>query len=149
MENLETIKLSKQQELARYRQRPDAKPYVIKKLEEQIAALEHCVDLADSRVDNQLLILLRDTLYKALYVEDRADVLIVGMRLTDRSTIERIALADLIYSTRLEDPQKGLYELLEIERCDRQAIASHDKAQSPSAKYAFDLILESLDNFKA
>ena len=85
MENLETIKLSKQQELARYRQLPDAKPYVIKKLTEQIVALEHCVDLADSRVDNQLLILLRDTLYKALYVEDRADVLIVGMRLTDRS----------------------------------------------------------------
>lgn len=56
MENLETIKLSKQQELARYRQRPDAKPYVIKKLTEQIVALEHCVDLADSRVDNQLLI---------------------------------------------------------------------------------------------
>ena len=29
------------QELARYRQRPDAKPYVINKLKEQIAALEN------------------------------------------------------------------------------------------------------------
>ena len=29
MENLETIKLSKQQELARYRRRTDAKPYVV------------------------------------------------------------------------------------------------------------------------
>ncbi len=149
METLQTIKLDKMRELARYRQRPDAKPYVIKKLEEQIQALDNCVDLNDSKVDNQLLILLRDILYKAMYVEEPDDVLIVGMRLTDKSTIERIALADLIYSTRLEDPQKGLYELLEIERCDRQAIASHDKAQSPSAKYAFDLILESLDNFKA
>lgn len=48
MENLETIRLSKQQELARYRQRPDAKPYVVNKLKEQIAALENCVDLNDS-----------------------------------------------------------------------------------------------------
>ena len=39
METLETIKLDKMQELARYRQRPDAKPYVINKLKEQIAAL--------------------------------------------------------------------------------------------------------------
>ena len=60
METLETIKLDKMQELARYRQRPDAKPYVINKLKEQIAALENCVDLNDSKVDNQLLILLRD-----------------------------------------------------------------------------------------
>lgn len=67
METLETIKLDKMQELARYRQRPDAKPYVINKLKEQIAALENCVDLNDSKVDNQLLILLRDTLYKALH----------------------------------------------------------------------------------
>lgn len=78
METLETIKLDKMQELARYRRRTDAKPYVVNKLREQIAALENCVDLNDSKVDNQLLILLRDTLYKALYVEDRADVLIVG-----------------------------------------------------------------------
>ena len=83
METLETIKLDKMQELARYRQRPDAKLYVINKLEKQIKALEHCVDLNDSKVNNRLLILLRDTLYKALYVENRADVLIVGMRLTD------------------------------------------------------------------
>ncbi|WP_295991594.1 hypothetical protein [uncultured Alistipes sp.] len=148
METLETVKLSKQQELARYRQRPDAKSYVIRKLEEQIKALENCVDLNDSAVDNQLLILLRDTLYKALHVENRADALIVGMRLTDKPTIERIALADLVYSARLEDPQQGLYELLEIEQCDRRAVAAHDKTQSPSARYAFDLILEELDNFK-
>lgn len=51
------------QELARYRRRTDAKPYVVNKLREQIAALENCVDLNDSKVDNQLLILLRDTLY--------------------------------------------------------------------------------------
>lgn len=57
METLETIKLDKMQELARYRRRPDAKPYVINKLKEQIAALENCVDLNDSKVDNQLLIL--------------------------------------------------------------------------------------------
>ncbi len=148
METLETVKLSKQQELARYGQRPDAKSYVIRKLEEQIKALENCVDLNDSAVDNQLLILLRDTLYKALHVENRADALIVGMRLTDKPTIERIALADLVYSARLEDPQQGLYELLEIEQCDRRAVAAHDKTQSPSARYAFDLILEELDNFK-
>ena len=148
METLETIKLDKMQELARYRQRSDAKPYIINKLEEQIKALENCVDLDDSGVDNRLLILLRDTFYKALYVENRADVLIVGMRLTDKPTIERIALADLIYTTKLDDPQKGLYELLEIEACDRRAIASHDKTQSPSAKYVFDLILEGLDHFK-
>ena len=80
MENLETIKLSKQQELARYRRRTDAKPYVVNKLREQIAALENCVDLNDSKVDNQLLILL-------LYVENRADVLIVGMRLTNHPEI--------------------------------------------------------------
>ena len=140
MENLETIKLSKQQELARYRQRPDAKPYVIKKLTEQIAALDRCVDLADSRVDNQLLILLRDTLYKALYVEDRADVLIVGMRLTDSPQIERVDLADLVYSTKLGDPQPGLYELLDIGRCiltDRSV-----------AKMSFHHIIEGLDRFK-
>jgi len=58
MENLETIKLSKQQELARYRRRTDAKPYVVNKLREQIAALENCVDLNDSKVDNQLLIVI-------------------------------------------------------------------------------------------
>lgn len=148
METLETIKLDKMRELARYRQRPDAKPYVINKLEEQIKVLEHCVDLNDSGVDNRLLILLRDTLYKALYVENRADVLIVGMRLTDKPIIERIALADLVYSTRLDDPQKGLYELLEIEACDRRAIITHNPADSPSARYAFDLILEGLDHFK-
>lgn len=148
METLETIKLSKQQELARYRQRPDAKPYIVNKLEAQIKALENCVDLNDSKVDNRLLILMRDTLYKALYVENRADVLIVGMRLTNKPTIERIALADLIYSARLEGPQQGLYELLEIGQCDRRAIAVHDKTQSPSAKYAFDMILENLDDFK-
>lgn len=34
MENLETIKLSKQQELARYRRRTDAKPYVVNPLVE-------------------------------------------------------------------------------------------------------------------
>lgn len=106
MENLETIKLSKQQELARYRRRTDAKPYVVNKLREQIAALENCVDLNDSKVDNQLLILLRDTLYKALYVENRADVLIVGMRLTNHPEIERVDLADLVYSTKLDDPQR-------------------------------------------
>lgn len=148
METLETVKLSKQQELARYRQRPDAKPYVINKLEEQIKVLEHCVDLNDSGVDNRLLILLRDTLYKALYVENRDDALIVGMRLTSNPEIKRIGLADLIYTTKLDDQQKGLYELLEIEACDRRAIAAHDKTQSPSAKYVFDLILEGLDHFK-
>lgn len=148
MENLETIKLSKQQELARYRQRPDAKPYVINKLEEQIKALENCVDLNDSSIDNRLLILLHNTIWKALNIENRDDALIIGMRLTDKPRIERIALADLVYSTRLEDPQQGLYELLEIEKCDRRAIAAHDKTQSPSAKYAFDMILENLDNFK-
>ncbi len=148
METLETIKLDKMEELARYRQRPDAKPYVINKLEEQIKALENCVDLNDSEVDNRLLILLRDTLYKALYVENRADVLIVGMRLTDKPIIERIALADLVYSTRLDDPQKGLYELLEIEACDRWATVTHNPADSPSVRYVFDLILEGLDHFK-
>ena len=148
MENLETIKLSKQQELARYRQRPDAKPYVIKKLTEQIAALEHCVDLADSRVDNQLLILLRDTLYKALHVEEPDDVLIIGMRLTNSPEIKRIGLADMIYSTKLDDPQKGLYELLEIPQCDQRGIAARDKTHTPCVRYAFDLIMEGLDNFK-
>ena len=140
MENLETIKLSKQQELARYRRRTDAKPYVVNKLREQIAALENCVDLNDSKVDNQLLILLRDTLYKALYVENRADVLIVGMRLTNHPEIERVDLADLVYSTKLDDPQTGLYELLEIGRCIRS-----DKAV---ARLTFRHILEGLDNFK-
>ncbi len=148
METLETIKLDKMRELARYRQRPDAKPYIINKLEEQIKVLEHCVDLNDSGVDNRLLILLRDTLYKALYVENRDDALIVGMRLTSNPEIKRIALADLVYSTRLEDPQQGLYELLEIEQCDRRAIITHNPADSPSARYAFDLILEGLDHFK-
>lgn len=140
METLETIKLDKMQELARYRQRPDAKPYVINKLKEQIAALENCVNLNDSKVDNQLLILLRDTLYKALYVEGRADVLIVGMRLTNRPEIERVDLVDLVYSTKLNDPQTGLYELLEIGRCIRS-----DKAV---ARLTFRHILEGLDNFK-
>lgn len=141
METLETIKLDKMQELARYRQRTDAKPYVVNKLKEQIAALEHCVDLNDSRVDNQLLILLRDTLYKALYVEDRADVLIVGMRLTNRPEIERVDLADLVYTTKLEDPQKDLYELLEIGRCIR--------SNKAVARLTFRHILEGLNNFKA
>lgn len=140
METLETIKLDKMQELARYRQRTDAKPYIVNKLKEQVAALEHCVDLNDSRVDNQLLILLRDTLYKALYVEDRADALIIGMRLTNRSEIGRVDLADLVYSTKLDDPQTGLYELLEIGRCIRS-----DKAV---ARLTFRHILEGLDNFK-
>ena len=140
METLETIKLDKMQELARYRQRTDAKPYVVNKLKEQIAALEHCVDLNDSRVDNQLLILLRDTLYKALYVEDRADVLIVGMRLTNRPEIERVDLADLVYTTKLEDPQKDLYELLEIGRCIR--------SNKAVARLTFRHILDGLDNFK-
>lgn len=149
METLETVKLSKQQELARYRQRPDAKLYIIRKLEEQIRALDNCVDLNDSKVDNQLLILLRDTLYKAMYVEGPDDVLIVGMRLTSNPEIERIGLADLIYTTKFDDPQKGLYELLEIGKCDRRGIATHDKDAAPSAKYAFDHIIEGLDNFKA
>ena len=140
METLETIRLSKQQELARYRQRPDAKPYVVNKLKEQIAALENCVDLNDSKVDNQLLISLRVTLYKALYVEGRADVLIVGMRLTNRSEIERVDLADLVYSTKLNDPQTGLYELLEIGRCIRS-----DKGV---ARLTFRHIIDGLDNFK-
>ena len=140
MENLETIRLSKQQELARYRQRPDAKSYIVNKLKEQFAALEHCVDLNDSKVDNMLLILLRDTLYKALNVENRADVLIIGMRLTNRPEIERVDLADLVYSTKLDDPQTGLYELLEIGRCIRS-----DKAV---ARLTFRHILEGLDNFK-
>ena len=111
-----------------------------KELEAQIAALENCVDLNDSKVDNQLLILLRDTLYKALYVENRADVLIVGMRLTNHPEIERVDLADLVYSTKLDDPQTGLYELLEIGRCIRS-----DKAV---ARLTFRHILEGLDNFK-
>ena len=128
------------QELARYRQRPDAKPYVINKLKEQIAALENCVDLNDSKVDNQLLILLRDTLYKALHVEEPADVLIVGMRLTNRSEIERVDLVDLVYTTKLEDPQKDLYELLEIGRCIRR-----DKGV---ARLNFRHIIDGLDNFK-
>lgn len=140
MENLETIRLSKQQELARYRQRPDAKSYIVNKLKEQIAALEHCVDLNDSKVDNMLLILLRDTLYKALNVENRADVLIIGMRLTNRPEIERVDLADLVYSTKLDDPQTGLYELLEIGRCIR-----NDK---DVARLTFRHIIEGLDNFK-
>ncbi len=147
METLEITKLSKQQELARYRQRPDAKPYVINKLEEQIKALENCVDLNDSKVDNQLLILLRDTLYKVLYIENKADALIVGMRLTDKPVIERIALA-VIYTTKLDDPPKRLYELLEIGACRRRAIVTRNPANSPSAKYVFDLILEGLDNYK-
>lgn len=141
METLETVKLAKQQELARYRQRTDARQYVITKLDEQIKALDNCVDLNDSRVDNQLLILLRDVLYKALYVEDRADVLIVGMRLTDRPEIERVDLADLVYSSKLDDPQAGLYELLEIGRCIRS-----DKA---TARLNFQHIIEGLNNFKA
>lgn len=128
------------QELARYRQRPDAKPYVINKLKEQIAALENCVDLNDSKVDNQLLILLRDTLYKALHVEEPADVLIVGMRLTNRPEIGRVDLADLVYTTKLEDPQKDLYELLEIGRCIRS-----DKGV---ARLTFRHIIDGLDNFK-
>lgn len=140
METLETIKLDKMQELARYRQRTDAKPYIVNKLKEQVAALEHCVDLNDSRVDNQLLILLRDTLYKALYVEDRADALIIGMRLTNRSEIGRVDLADLVYSTKLDDPQTGLYELLEIGRCIR-----NDK---DVARLTFRHIIDGLDNFK-
>lgn len=140
METLETIKLDKMQELARYRRRPDAKPYVINKLKEQIAALENCVDLNDSKVDNQLLILLRDTLYKALYVEAPADALIVGMRLTNRPEIERVDLADLVYSTKLNDPQTGLYELLEIGRCIR-----NDK---DVARLTFRHIIDGLDNFK-
>lgn len=52
-------------------------------------------------------------------VEEPADVLIVGMRLTNRSEIERVDLVDLVYTTKLEDPQKDLYELLEIGRCIR------------------------------
>ena len=148
METLETVKLSKQQELARYRQRPEAKSYIVKKLGEQIEALENCVDLNDSGVDNQLLILLRDTIWKALNVENRDDALIIGMRLTSNPEIKRIGLADLIYTTKFDDPQKGLYELLEIEACDRRAIITHNPADSPSAKYAFDLILEGLDNVK-
>ena len=140
METLETIKLDKMQELARYRQRTDAKPYIVNKLKEQVAALEHCVDLNDSRVVNQLLILLRDTLYKALYVEDRADALIIGMRLPNRSEIGRVDLADLVYSTKLDDPQTGLYELLEIGRCIR-----NDK---DVARLTFRHIIDGLDNFK-
>lgn len=140
METLETIKLDKMQELARYRQRSDAKPYIVVKLQSQIDALNNCVDLNDSKVDNQLLILLRDTLYKVLYVEDRADVLIVGIRLTDRPEIERVDLADLVYTTKLEDPQKGLYELLEIGRCIR--------SNKAVARLTFRHILEGLDNFK-
>ncbi|WP_300868795.1 hypothetical protein [uncultured Alistipes sp.] len=148
METLETVRLSKRQELARYRQRPDAKSYIVRKLEEQIKALENCVDLNDSAIDNQLLILLRNTIWKALNVENQDDALIIGMRLTSNPEIKRIGLADLIYTTKLDDPQKGLYELLEIRKCDRRGIAAHDKTQSPSAQYAFDLILEGLDNFK-
>ena len=148
METLETVKLSKQQELDRYRLRPDAKSYIVKKLGEQIEALENCVDLNDSGVDNQLLILLRDTIWKALNVENRDDALIIGMRLTSNPEIKRIGLADLIYTTKLDDPQKGLYEMLEIGKCDRRGIAAHDKDAVPSARYAFDLILEGIDNFK-
>ena len=36
METLETIKLDKMQELARYRRRTDAKPYVVNKLREPL-----------------------------------------------------------------------------------------------------------------
>ena len=93
-----------------------------------------------TRNDLYALILLRDTLYKALYVENRADVLIVGMRLTNHPEIERVDLADLVYSTKLDDPQTGLYELLEIGRCIRS-----DKAV---ARLTFRHILEGLDNFK-
>mgnify|MGYP000945432753 CR=1 FL=1 len=64
METLETIKLDKMQELARYRRRTDAKPYVVNKLREQIAALENCVDLNDSKVDNQLLRCIRPYMSK-------------------------------------------------------------------------------------
>lgn len=140
METLETVKLSKMQELARYRQRLDVKTYVVNKLESQIRALNNCVDLNDSRVDNQLLILLRDTLFKALYVEDRADVLIVGMRLTAKPQIEQVDLVDLVYSTKLDDPQTGLYELLDIGRC-----ILTDRAV---AKMSFHHIIEGLDRFK-
>mgnify|MGYP004425006839 CR=1 FL=1 len=133
METLETIKLDKMQELARYRQRPDAKPYVINKLKEQIAALENCVDLNDSKVDNHLFV-------RAFPSCLPADVLIVGMRLTNRPEIGRVDLADLVYTTKLEDPQKGLYELLEIGRCIR--------SNKAVARLTFRHILEGLDNFK-
>lgn len=149
MESLNTVILDMKKELERYSRRPDAKPYIVNKLKEKIAALENCVDLNDSRVDNQLLILLRDTIYKALYVDRPADALIIGMRLTDRSRIERIALADMIYSKRLDDPQTDLYELLQIAECDRRAIDAHDFAAAPSARFVFDHIIEGLDNYKA
>lgn len=83
---------------------------------------------------------MRDTLYKALYVENRADALIIGMRLTNRSEIERVDLADLVYSTKLDDPQTGLYELLEIGRCIR-----NDK---DVARLTFRHIIDGLDNYK-
>lgn len=136
MENLQTIKLDKMQELARYRQRPDAKPYVIRKLEEQIAALERCVDLNDSGVDNQLLILLRDTLWKALNVEGRDDALIIGLRLTNSPEIHSVALADIIYNPAMGDPQQYLYSLLNLEPSDFRG-------------HNFRHIIEGLDNYKA
>ena len=61
------------------------------------------------------------------------------MRLTNHPEIERVDLADLVYSTKLDD-QTGLYELLEIGRCIRS-----DKAV---ARLTFRHILEGLDNFK-
>lgn len=146
METLQTVLLDKKRELARYRLRPDAKPYVINKLEEQIKALENCVDLSDSGVDNQLLILLRNTLWQALCVEDKADVLIVGLRLTDSPTIRTIDLADLVYTKRLRDPQTGLYELLEIERCNWEAIALGKGREAPVNKYVFHHIVEGLND---
>ena len=136
METLQTIKLDKMQELTRYRQRPDAKPYVIRKLEEQIAALERCVDLNDSGVDNQLLILLRDTLWKALNVEGRDDALIIGLRLTNSPEIRSVALADIIYNPAMGDPQQCLYSLLNLEPSDFRG-------------HNFRHIIEGLENYKA
>ncbi len=148
METLETIKLDLQQRLAYYRQRTDAKSHVIKKLEEQIKVLENCVDLNDSKVNNQLLILLRNTIYKAMYVENPADVLIVGIRLSNNPEIRHIDLADMVYSNKLDDGQPDLYRLLEIGRCDWEAIALGTCRQAPSNKYLFHMILENIDNYK-
>lgn len=135
MENLQTLKLDKMRELTRYRQRPDAKPYIVDKLQRQLAALENCVDLADSGVNNQLLLLLRDTIWKAMHVEGADDALIIGIRLTDRPQIRSIALADIIYNPALGDPQQDLYELLNLGPAD---LRSH----------IFRILVEGIDNYK-
>lgn len=147
METLETVKLDKQQQLARYRLRPDAKPHIIKKMEEQIKALDNCVDLNNSKVDNQLLITLRDTIYKAMYYDRPADALIIGIRLTKAPEIKVIDLADMIRTPLLGEEQLGLWEALEIERCEWEDIAIGAGRKARVNKFNFGHIIDGL-NYK-